>query len=253
MNADVFELMQAAAPDVAAAMKGVPEDELLAVEEGLGVHFPAAYRSYMRCMGESTASFSFGTSTQTTRLLDLLAELEPPEQRVSRYWRVSVERDLYQPVPVDYYLDLATSDGEDADLVGFCDPPENAQEEPFDDRESFFDYVRIRVFYQLVCPIEREYWGSISVRRGADIQQVDAAVRRVLEHEGFAEFAPYRHERALFSRGDCCVSIRHKRDRSISSSFISVSATTREQAGLLVEKLRDHIPASVSTNLRGPR
>jgi hypothetical protein len=211
------------------------------MERELAVEFPRAYRAFLEAMGEETGGFALVAPTHSTRMSELLAAIGGPDDRPRRYWRISIERNLTQPMPVDFYLDLSTSNRLDAELVAFDYEPERSEDVGGPVGLTFYEQLRHRLFdqYLVVRPSFRVSLHAPE-RSSEAREQLRQATVHVLIAEGLEPFAPHAGRVDFFRRSDASVLLRQF-DRTASIA-VFIDTPTQEATVLLLEKIRDRFP-----------
>lgn len=239
----ILELVtELAPPDLAASVVGVSPSLMESVGREVAVVLPGAYRGFLEVMGEDTRGFAAVAPTHSTRMSELLPLIPGPAERTRRYWRISIERNLMQQMPVDYYLDLSTSDGRDAEVVAFDYAPERDTDVGALLGLRFFELLRCRLFDQYVV-VRPSTAVSLHVSRrslGVRAQLRDIAVD-VLAAEGLQAVARHAGRVDFFRRADDSVLVRQFERTDGLAVFLEMG--DRERCVLLLEKLRDRFPA----------
>lgn len=238
---DPRSLLAMAAPEAAARASGVEPRTLELLEGELGLRFPAGYREFLRTMGQDTGGFAAMDPTHVTSLGELLAELPGPDERTARYWRVSIERQLVKAFTVDFYLDLSTSDGDDAELVTFSCPPDDPAEEGDRVGLTFSEQLRHRLFQQYVAVRpETACWLYAPRVPPGELAAVRQRLHAALAAEALGPFAPAPGRLALYRGAGHAVSVRWFDE--LGGLGVGLEAPTLAQSLLLAEKLRDRMP-----------
>jgi hypothetical protein len=104
--------------ELAASLRGVPREDIEAVEKEYSIRLPASYVDFLLVMGEDSGGLEPLGPTQDHTFSEV-RDLLPPEGYPDRFFKVAFESDSLALADLDSFLDLARSDGEDAPLVTF--------------------------------------------------------------------------------------------------------------------------------------
>jgi hypothetical protein len=109
--------MLAKDPTFAASLEGVSREDVAELELGLSIVLPRGYVDFLTSMGRSSDGFHPFTPLQNHEFDELLDDLPPRNYDADRLFKVSLASDPEEVSPLDYFLDLTRSDGDDAPLV----------------------------------------------------------------------------------------------------------------------------------------
>jgi hypothetical protein len=109
--------MLAKDPAFAASVEGVSREDVAELERGLSIALPRGYVDFLTSMGRDSDGFYPFTPLQTHEFDELLEDLPPRNYRADHLFKVSLASDPEEVSPLDYFLDLTRSDGDDAPLV----------------------------------------------------------------------------------------------------------------------------------------
>ena len=242
----VQQLADVGPDDVAQALVGVPLHTIETIERALRITFPGIYRAFLEAMGEDTGPFNAVGASHSTRMSELLAVVPGPQERTSRYWRISIERHLMQDQAVDYYLDLSKSDGADAELVAFEHPPDSPLEIGTSLGLTFYEHLRVRMFHQYVTAHPSAHYSvHVSRRTPDELAALQQTARDVLLAGGFTELHPYPGRVAFFRKEAYAVAVRQFEQTQAIAAFIEGSTPLR--ALEVSERLRDYFPDDART------
>jgi hypothetical protein len=141
----ILDFIQSKDSAFLASVQGVPAEVIRGVEEAYRIDLPRGYVRFLSIMGESSGSFAPFAAEQTHSFAELLEHL-PESLPEGRYFKVSFSDDDQVITPVNYFLDLARSDGEDAPLVMFEQGAGFDPDSAIDDGFTFGEYIAMRVF-----------------------------------------------------------------------------------------------------------
>jgi hypothetical protein len=181
---------------IASSFVGVAQSEIDAVQARYRITLPRIYVEFLRSMGESSGALqAFGT-TYVHAFSALLAQLPAEDYPGERFFRVAFVAEQYATDPIDTYLDLARSDGNDAPLVDFETPFSPEDTRFSEDHLSFAERLHYRIFREL--DIDRRRCGAdVVVFRDAEAK--DAGLD-ILTRFGFATALPDLRRVACLSR-----------------------------------------------------
>lgn len=126
--ADLEAFMAARDPKYREEVRGVPDGDIAACEEGCAVILPQIYVGFLGVMGADCGALRPFGPTQDCGFHGLVEDLPARYYPGDRYFKVSREGDMSRITRLDTFLDLDRSDGADAPLVQFEDGGEFAPE-----------------------------------------------------------------------------------------------------------------------------
>jgi hypothetical protein len=141
----ILEFIRSKDPDFLSSARGVPAEVIREVEETYRIALPRAYVQFLSIMGESSGSFPPFAVAQNHGFSELLEQL-PDSLPEGRYFKVSFADDEQLITPVDYFLDLARRDAEDAALVMFEQGCAVDTGSAIDCGLTFGEYISMQVF-----------------------------------------------------------------------------------------------------------
>ncbi len=240
--ADIENFVQSNDPSVLASARGVEENDLAAFEQSVSI--PAGYREFLqRCGGDAGTLHPLGPKWNAG--FYRLAVVPPEDEFLENgLLRIGMHDDSSSITANDIYLDLSTSDGDDAMLVEHESDMPYAAETVEPRGISFLDQVAIQAFQLLQLePLEHE---AELISSGAETptqQEVLVSIRDVLRRRGLREILVPSDRVVALASDDAAVLIEAEND----DPFVLLDVRGRDQKSLgnLVELLLDNV-ASLS-------
>jgi len=164
-------------PALAAALTGVPADEIRALEHARDIRLPASYRAFLEHMGRESGRFLLARGYE--HRFDVIREIV---QFLPRYFTIAVPNDDFvndDGTAPDYCLDLARGGIHDARVVEIEQPPDVWR----DGDRSFITFLT-RAWFRCVV-LERQRCGEV-FQLAASADAVVVALREL----GFVEALP---------------------------------------------------------------
>jgi hypothetical protein len=246
----LVRFVRAENPAFLAAFRGVPPEEVHAVEELCGVHLPDSYREFLGRMGRDSGRFYLFGPGHAQELETLRADL-PADSYPARYFKVAVPVVDSDISPLDYFLDLERSDGVDAPIVTFEDMGHFRQEYVRDLGFTFGEWVTHAIFMFLAIGHEPEQAsvviGSPSPKAAPGLK--DEAVA-LLERMNFALVLPSLERVACLRRGQLGAMV----DVLVGGLAVAINlgADDRRALEIVVDQLLMRFPDAAVSGVGGP-
>jgi hypothetical protein len=200
----VYSYITALQPDLVEKMIGVPEADIAAYEQSLGVVFPSAYRDFLLTTGVEAGGRPLLGGFAVWNFYEVLRD-PPEEYNPGEFLRISTEESADSVITrMDLYLDMSaqTPDG-DCELVSieWLLPP--SREVAYAEDSTFLERIVHCSWSQLVksrFPISRTLMGGSGIRDPQQVSQLfDRAILKLLER-GFTTNSPTSARIACFIR-----------------------------------------------------
>lgn len=243
--ADLRGFIDARAPTYWGSTKGVPRDEIAAIEDARHVSLPRIYVDFLGAMGVDAGDLCpFGPS-QGHDIHRLRGEPEERPYPRDRYFKVAIEDDRSLVIALDTFLDLAGSDGDDAPLVQFEDigvfDEEMVSPLGFTLGEqltrSVFD------FFELDSRQHKVSLGVYHLHAPEDVERQLQLLAQQFTRMGVVEVLPRQPHVACFRDDRLSALVEWMVDTD--SVVVQMGAADRRISKVAVEQLRENVPGLV--------
>lgn len=197
----LYEYIISVAPCTFQGLLGVPEEHILACENGLNLRLPTAYREFLLTMGVDAGGLYPLGGTMEWNFYEILRDLPAEGYSPQEFFRIATEPDDSLDIANDLYLDMRTVD-ESGDcevlMLEWAVPPR--RENALPPRRTFLEVVArqawalldaARFSHSRIVFVAPEIQEEVAVRK--------AAIVEVLQRAGFHHTLPVLGRLECFS------------------------------------------------------
>lgn len=236
-------------PTLASTLVGVAPEIVETVQRDLGLQFPSAYVNFLLAMGVDAGRYAPFGKAMDSDFSRVMRQHPAEAYDIRAHFLVAWDKNLNRTPPYDLYLDLSSSDGEDAPLILAAD----------DGEWHILDSVRQTLLERLSSSAWRVFDGArfgqnrlIYVhpgQKGEALELVQARACALLNNEGFAPSLPAMPRVECFARHPMSAIV----ERREHSGLVAVVVASNDELGLgrIVTSFLDHVPGA-SVDKRRP-